>query len=48
MVGGLGLSRDSGRPLAASPTLDFQVPFVYGEFINFLSFQDRRLPICPL
>ena len=36
-VGGLGLSRGGGRPLAASPALDFQLSFVRREFVNFLS-----------
>lgn len=34
----LSLSRDGGRHLSASPTLDFQVSFVLGEFVKFLSF----------
>lgn len=37
MVGGMGLSRDGGRPLAASPALDFQLSFVHRESVNFLS-----------
>lgn len=37
-VGAPSLSRDRGRHLSASPTLDFQVSFVRGEFVNFLSF----------
>lgn len=38
MVGALSLSRDRGRHLSASPTLDFQFSFVRGEFVKFLSF----------
>lgn len=37
-----------GRPLFASPVLKFQVSFVYGQLVNFLSFGDQRLSISPL
>ena len=37
MADGLGFSGDGGRPLVASPALDFQLSLVHGEFVNFLS-----------